>query len=100
MQLLQDAVERDNPYIRAAKRRAIERISIADDADFFYGTCEGGDSISIASGDIADPPESVTILVQSSVRDVMDLTGTSTVRSKGDLGRERCVVSVNAERKR
>ena len=78
VELLQDAVERDNPPIRAAKRRAIERISIADDADFFYGTGEGGDSISIASGDIADPTESVPVLVQSSVRDFIDLTGTST----------------------
>ena len=71
-------MERDSIPIRAAKRRAIERMRIADDADFFYGTGEGSDSISIATTDVAESPESVPVLVQSSVRHVIDLTGTST----------------------
>ena len=64
VEVLQDAVERDNIPIRAAKKRAIERMRIADDADFFYGTGEGSDSISIATTYVADSPESVPVLVQ------------------------------------
>ena len=74
VEVLQDAVERDNIPSRAAKRRAIDRIRIADDADFFYGTGEGRHNISIATTNVADPPESV----RSSIRDVIDLTGMST----------------------